>query len=139
MPGNLRRKTGGKHSGRSENDYLKARRRVINAAAICELCGEALDKALKPLCRRVVTAGYTVENAHEIPLTCGDSCDKSHGRKPNPWSASADHRIPVDKLPPGSPLLTDPRALRAVHLVCNIARGNRDDQPKSRTSKDWMA
>lgn len=139
IPGNLRKKTGGKHSGRTEADYIKARRRVINSSSICTLCSAALDRTLKAVCRRVDTSGYTVENAHEIPLTCGEDCDRSHGRKPNPWSPSADHVVPVSKLLPGDPRLTDPRFMVAVHLVCNIRRGNRDEKPKSRTSKDWTA
>ncbi|WP_198938182.1 hypothetical protein [Mycobacterium sp. IS-836] len=84
------------------------------------------------------TSAYTVDTAHEIPTICGPDCDKSHGRKPNPWSASADHKIPVDKLPPGSPLLTDPRNLEATHLRCNISRGAGNDKQQPRTSKDWF-
>lgn len=137
MPGNLRRKAGGRHSGVTEKDYLRARRRVINASSICAHCGHAIDKKLKPICRRVDTSGYTVENAHTIPIICGLECDPSHGRKANPFSASADHRIPVDKLPPGSPLLTDPRNMEATHLRCNISRGAGNGKPKYRTSKDW--
>lgn len=115
------------------------RKRVLRSTSVCAICSEIIDSKLRPICRRVDTAGFTVANAHEIPTICGPECDKSHGRKPNPFSGSLDHVIPVSKLPPGSPLLTDPKNARACHLVCNISRGNRDDKPQPRCSKDWFS
>lgn len=84
------------------------------------------------------TRGFTVENAHEIPLTCGPDC--RHQKKANPWSASADHIVPVDKLPPGSPLLTSRKNLRSTHKVCNMRRGAGDGVVREKfvSSGDWF-
>lgn len=138
MPGNLRRKTS-KTAGRTERDYLRARRQLRNGSQICSVCRSAIDLTLKPICQYVKTSGYSVENAHEIPLTCGPNC-KGHARKANPWSFSADHKIPVDMLQPDSPLLTSVRNLRPTHLRCNQSKGNRTEaKPRNKTSRDWFA
>lgn len=136
MPGNLRRKL--KSNGPTERQYLRARRQVIRESQICAGCHEAIDLTLKPVCVKVKTAGYTVENAHEIPLTCGPACD--HSRKANPWSASADHVIPVEKLPPGSPLLVSKKNLVSMHMVCNQRKsaGSGFVRPRFISSGDWF-
>lgn len=140
MPGNLRRKAGGRGSGRSERDYLRARRRVIRASQICGECGNAIDLSLKPVCRFVDTSGFTVETAHLIPLVCGEGCrEAGHGRKANPWSVSADHKVPVAELPPDSPLLTSSKNLVACHLWCNKSKGaGRKKRVLFKTSRDWF-
>lgn len=137
MPGNLRKKL--VKNGPTEREYLRARRQIIRESQICAGCHEAIDLTLKPICAQVNTAGYTVENAHEIPTTCGPECRK-HPRKANPWSASADHIIPVDKLPPGSPLLVSKKNLVAMHKVCNQRKGAGAgvDRPKFVSSGDWF-
>lgn len=136
MPGNLRRKL--KQGGPTERDYLRARKQVIFQSRICSICFDAIDVKLPPICSRVDTSGFTVETAHEIPVSCGAEC--AHPRKPNPWSASADHIIPVEKLPPGSPLLTSTKNLASCHLVCNQRKSAGDAAPRSRfvSSGDWF-
>lgn len=136
MPGNIRRKL--KHGGPTERDYLKARKQILYESRICAFCHDAIDATLKPICVKVDTSGFTVETAHEIPLVCGPGCD--HQRKANPWSGSADHIIPVDKLPPGSPLLTSKKNLQSTHKVCNQRRGTGDfvSLPKFVSSGDWF-
>lgn len=139
MPGNLRKRLNGK-TGRTERDYLRARKRVLGTSQICVGCGQAIDLNLKPICQFVKTDGVPVEQAHLIPLTCGDGCrEAKHARKANPWSASADHKIPVSELPPDSPLLTSTKNLDPFHLVCNQRKGDRKS-PKARnkTSRDWF-
>lgn len=136
MPGNLRKKLG----GLSEADYERARNRAIRASQICRLCGEAIDLNLKPVCRRVKTEGYTPSNAHEIPRTCGDACEKAHGTKPNPWSASADHKIPVEQLRPGDKRLVSADNLVNTHLDCNKRKGSGQARTtKYVTSKDYFS
>lgn len=142
MPGNLRKKTAGKSSGVTERDYLRARRKVLRGSQICCRCGDAIDLKLKPICRYVDTTGMTVHDT--IPLYCGDGIEPcGHPRKAHPFSASADHEIPVADLPPGSPLLTDPRNMRSTHLDCNRRRqtGAQDGGPVNRckVSKDWYS
>lgn len=141
MPGNLRGKTGRRGTGRSERDYLRARRRVLRESAICAECGCAIDLTLKPICQYVSTDGFPVERAHEIPLECGpECCELKHGRKANPWSGSADHKIPVVELPPDSPMLTSVKNLRSTHLVCNQRKGDRKSPAVLvKTSRDWFA
>lgn len=136
MPGNLRGKLG--HRQR-ETDYLRARKQVIHESRVCSICFDAIDIKLAPVCCKVDTRGFTVENAHEIPVTCGPDCN--HRRKPNPFSASADHVVAVDQLPPGSPLLTSRRNLRPCHLVCNMRKGDGDTAPVSAfvSSGDWFS
>lgn len=136
MPGNLRGKL--KRGGPSERDYLRARQQVIRSSQICAGCFEAIDLTLKPLCARVDTSGFTVERAHDIPLVCGPGCD--HGKKANPWSASADHIIPVHKLPPGSPLLASRKNLQPMHKICNQRKSAGDGKPRERyvSSGDWF-
>ncbi|AEK07663.1 hypothetical protein UPIE_97 [Mycobacterium phage UPIE] len=140
MPGNLRKRLNGK-AGRTERDYLRARRRVLQQSQICSECAQAIDLQLKPVCQFVKTDLFTVETAHLIPLECGEGCrEAKHARKPNPWSASADHKIPVAELPPDSPLLTSSKNLVACHLVCNQRKGNRKNvKPRHKTSRDWFA
>ena len=98
---------------------------------------------LKPICQFVRTDGYTVETAHNIPVTCGDYCKESkHTRKAHPWGPSADHEIPVAELPPGSPLLVSSKNLRACHLICNQRKGDRTrkaEAARAKTSRDWFA
>lgn len=142
MPGNLRRKTTGKSGGPTEKDYLKARRQVLRGSQICWRCGEAIDLTLKPICRNVDTTGLTVFDV--IPMYCGDGIEPcGHPRKAHPFSASADHVHAVSELPPDSPLLTDPRNMKACHLDCNRRRqaGKQDGGPVNRckVSKDWYA
>lgn len=139
MPGNLRRKT--TRPGRTERDYLRARKRVGRTSQICCVCSNAIDMTLKPICQFVKTDGYTVEDAHLIPLVCGDDCrELKHARKANPWSFSADHKIPVDELPPDSPMLTSVENLAACHLVCNQRKGNRGGvKAGPKQSRDWFA
>lgn len=136
MPGNLRKKL--KRGGPTERQYLQAREQVIRESQICAGCHDAIDLTLKPICIRVNTSGFTVETAHDIPTRCGDDCD--HQRKSNPWSASADHIIPVEKLPPGSPLLTSKKNLRSMHKVCNQRKGSgvAVDRPRFVSSGDWF-
>ena len=136
MPGNLRKKLKG--TGPSERDYLRARRQIIRESQICAACFEAIDLTLKPICSKVNTSGYTVETASEIPVTCGADC--KHSRKANPWSASADHVIPVDQLPPGSPLLVSKKNLVSMHMVCNQRKsaGPIVDRPRFVSSGDWF-
>lgn len=99
---------------------MKMREIVLRSSSICSLCGEVIDLSLKSICRLVPTEGYTVADAHLIPLYCGDECRRlKHQRKASPWSGSVDHVVPVSKLPPGSPLLTDPRNGAPAHLICN--------------------
>lgn len=136
MPGNLRKKL--KSGGPTERDYLKARRQVLYESRICAVCHDAIDLSLKPICSLVDTSAFTVENAHEIPLTCGADCD--HRKKANPWSGSADHIIPVDQLPAGSPLLTSKKNLQATHKICNQRRGTGElvERPGYVSSGDWF-
>ena len=135
MPQNIRSKLG---PGQKERDYLAARKRVIRESQICSICMEAIDISLKPVCVNVDVSGYTVETAHTIPPKCGDGC--RHKRKPNPYSPSADHVIPVDRLPPGSPLLTSVKNLQVVHYVCNQRKGagNVPVVEKFVSSGDWF-
>lgn len=143
MPGNLRSKTGSRGSGRTEADYLKARRTAIRRSQICSICRQAIDLKLKPICQFVKTDSFTVETAHTIPLTCGDYCKESgHQRKAHPWGPSADHKIPVDELPAGSPLLVSAKNLDACHLICNQRKGNRvvrESRARVKNSRDWFA
>lgn len=134
MPGNLRAKLGNQR----EKDYLNARRRVIRESQICTICFEAIDLSLKPVCVEVDTRGYSAVDAHLIPVRCGPDC--RHRRKPNPFSASADHIVPVDRLPAGSPLLTSSKNLRPVHLRCNQLKGAGDVELADRfvSSGDWF-
>lgn len=134
MAGNLRNKT---TKGVTENDYLRARKRVIRQSSVCAVCGEIIDKTLKPICRFVDTSGFSVADARDIPLVCGEGC--THQRKANPWSVSADHIVPVSELPVGSPLLADARNLRTTHLVCNVRRqaGSSAGVVRRVRSKDW--
>lgn len=136
MPGNLRRKLA--KGGPTERDYLRARRQVIYESRICAYCHDAIDVSLKPICVKVNTSGFTVENAHEIPLVCGPEC--KHSRKANPWSASADHVVPVEKLPPGSPLLASTKNLVPMHKVCNQRKGAGEPVSRQRfvSSGDWF-
>jgi hypothetical protein len=136
MPGNLRKKL--KRGGPTERDYLLARKQIIWESRICAGCHEAIDLTLPPICVRVNTAGFTVENAHDIPARCEPDC--KHPRKANPWSASADHVIPVEKLPPGSSLLTSKKNLVAMHKICNQRKGSGAaiDRPKFISSGDWF-
>ena len=141
MPGNLRRKTGsGRGSGRTEASYLKARRRAGRESQICAECGQAIDMTLKPLCQFVDTKYVGIGEAHLIPLDCGPECrELKHARKANPWSFSADHKIPVDELPPDSPLLTSHKNLASTHLCCNQSKGKRKSaKPMPKTSRDWF-
>lgn len=136
MPGNLRGKL--RRGGPTERDYLRARRQIIRESQICAHCHDAIDLKLQPICARVDTSGFTVETAHEIPVVCGPDC--AHPRKANPWSASADHIVPVEQLPAGSPLLTSKKNLRTLHLVCNQRKGNREAVARQRyqSSGDWF-
>lgn len=136
MPGNIRGKL--KPNGPSERDYLKARKQILYESRICAYCHDAIDMALKPVCVQVDTSGFTVENAHEIPLVCGPGCD--HRKKPNPWSGSADHIIPVEKLPAGSPLLTSKKNLASMHKICNQRKGSGGvvSKPSFVSSGDWF-
>lgn len=136
MPGNLRRKL--TKNGPTERDYLRARRQVIHESRICNYCHDAIDLTLKPICIKVATSSYTVENAHEIPTVCGPEC--KHPRKANPWSASADHVIPVDKLPAGSPLLASKKNLVPMHKICNQRKGAGElaSKPRFVSSGDWF-
>lgn len=140
MPGNLRRKSNGRGSGRTEASYLRARRRAIRESQICNECGQAVDLTLRPVCQYVDTKLYGIEAAHLIPLDCGPECrELKHARKANPWSASADHKIPVSQLPPDSPLLTSHKNLAVTHLVCNQSKGDRKSaKPMPKTSRDWF-
>lgn len=139
MPGNLRKSAGKRGSGRTEADYLKARKRALRASQVCAGCHQAIDLTLKPICQYVNTDGYTVETAHMIPRTCGDECN-GHARKANPWSASANHKIPVSKLQPDSKLLTDHRNLEPMHLKCNQTLGDRVVvKARHKVSRDWFA
>lgn len=136
MPGNLRRKI--TKNGPSERDYLRARQQVIRASQICAFCHDAIDLTLPPICGRVDTSGFTVETAQDIPAVCGPEC--GHPRKANPWSASADHIIPVDKLPPGSPLLASKKNLVPMHKICNQRKGagKSVERPRFVSSGDWF-
>jgi hypothetical protein len=135
MPGNVRKKLG---YGQREKQYLRARRQVLSESQICAICFEAIDLTLKPICCKVDTRGFTVEFAHEIPTSCGDGC--RHQKKPNPWSASADHIVPVEQLPAGSPLLTSKKNLRSTHLRCNQVKGAGDGPSREKfvSSGDWF-
>lgn len=121
-----------------ERDYLRARKQVIRESQICSICHDAIDVSLPAVCRFVDVRGYTVENAHEIPVKCGDDC--RHQKKPNPFSPSADHIIPVDKLPAGSPLLTSKKNLASCHYVCNKSKGAGDSPTREKfvSSGDWF-
>lgn len=75
----------------------------------------------------------------DIPRYCtadGSKCD--HPRKAHPFSASADHQVPVSELQPGDKRLTDPRFLQLMHLKCNQEKGNRTVD-LNRTSRDWFS
>ncbi|ALA48514.1 HNH endonuclease [Mycobacterium phage Lolly9] len=139
MPGNLRKKSG---AGKTERDYLRARRRVLRQSQICAYppCRKAIDLKLKPICQFVDTSLFTVETAHLIPLTCGDECrEAKHARKANPYSASANHKIPVSQLPPDSDMLASAKNLEPMHLKCNQELGDGDIKPRNKTSRDWFA
>ena len=142
MPGNLRKKASGK-AGRTERDYLRARRRVIRTSQICAHpdCCKAIDLTLKPICQFVDTLTFTVETAHLIPLMCGDDCrEMKHARKANPYSASANHKIPVSQLLPDSKMLTSAKNLEPMHLRCNQQWGDAGvPGVQSKTSRDWFA
>jgi hypothetical protein len=138
LPGNLRRKL--KHGGPTERDYLRMRRQVLRESSICAICFDAVDQTLVPICCKVDTRGYTVEDAHKIPTVCGPEC--KHQKKANPFSPSLDHIIPVDQLPPGSPLLTSRKNGQVAHLVCNQKKSNRDGverREKFVSSGDWFS
>ena len=143
MPGNLRRKSGGRGTGRTERDYLRARRRVLQASQICAHpeCRKAIDLTLRPVCQFVDTSGFTVETAHLIPVVCGDGCVVAgHARKANPFSASANHRVPVASLLPDSKMLTSVKNLEPMHLRCNQSLGDRAVPAAAhKTSRDWFA
>jgi hypothetical protein len=111
---------------------------VLKECPLCYLCSQIIDPSLKPVCGLVDTRGYTVENAHEIPSTCGPDC--RHKKKPNPFSGSADHVTPVSDLPAGSPLLVSTKGLRPVHLVCNQRKGagQSPEREKFVSSGDWF-
>jgi hypothetical protein len=135
MPGNLRKKLGRQR----ERDYLKMRQQVLSKSSICAICFDAIDLKLAPVCIRVDTRGFTVENAHDVPTTCGPECN--HQKKANPFSASLDHIVPVDQLPIGSPLLTSSKNGQSVHLVCNQRKSNGKtpvDRPRFVSSGDWF-
>lgn len=136
MPGNLRRRIN--KNGPSERDYLRIRKQVLRQSSICALCFEAIDGTLKPVCVNVSTRGFTVENAHEIPTTCGPDCQ--HKKKANPFSASLDHIVPVDQLPVGSPLLASIKNSQVAHLVCNQKKSNGTARPVTKyvSSGDWF-
>lgn len=138
MPGNLRGKL--KRGGPTERDYLRMRRQVLRQSSICAICFDAVDQTLAAICCKVDTKGFTVETAHQIPITCGPDC--THQKKANPWSASLDHIIPVDQLPPGSPLLTSRKNGQVAHLVCNQRKSNGDGKAAKRerfvSSGDWF-
>ncbi|OYN81749.1 hypothetical protein CG716_05185 [Mycolicibacterium sphagni] len=139
MPGNLRKKGA---TGKTEADYLRARRRVLRESQICAYppCRKAIDLNLKPICQFVDTSLFTVETAHLIPLTCGDDCRKlKHARKSNPWGPSANHKVPVSSLPPDSPLLASAKNLEPMHLKCNKDLGDGGVTPRHKTSRDWFA
>lgn len=138
MPGNLRRKSS--RPGRTERDYLRARKRVLRESQICVVCRNAIDTNLKPVCQFVDTGLFTVADAHLIPVLCGPECrELKHARKANPWSASADHKIPVSELPTDSPLLASAKNLAACHLVCNQRKGDRKSAAsRPKTSRDWF-
>lgn len=142
MPGNLRKKGG---SGKTERDYLRARGRVKRLSQICAHpdCGQAIDLTLKPVCQFVDTSTYAVETAHLIPLTCGDDCrELGHFRKANPFSFSANHKVPVARLSPEMfpDMAASVKNLEPMHLKCNQSLGDRE-LPKARpvTSRDWFA
>lgn len=139
VPGNLRRKSS--RPGRTERDYLRARKRVLRESQICVVCRNAIDVNLKPVCQFVDTSMVPVERAHLIPRECGPDCrELKHARKANPWSASADHKIPVSELPTDSPLLASVKNLAACHLVCNQRKGDRKSAAsRPKTSRDWFA
>lgn len=136
MAGNMRSKSGKRGSGVSEEDYKRARRQVLRESQICSLCGEAISLKLPAICRFIDTSTATV--ATVLPLYCTGDVPCDHQRKAQPFSASADHKIPVSQLPPGSPLLVDPKNLAAVHLVCNQLKGsgNGEVKPLYKTSKN---
>ena len=135
MPGNLRKKLG---PNQREREYLRARKQVLRQSQICSICLDAIDLKLPLVCARVDTRGFTVENAHEIPTTCGPDCD--HKKKPNPWSGSADHLVPVEQLRPGDPRLVSAKGLVASHLICNQRKSNGTAKPVAKyvTSGDWF-
>lgn len=141
MSGNVRKKAG-ENAAKIDRMYQKARQVAKRRSSICHLCRDAVDLKLKSVCQYVDTSGYSVEQARDIPLYCGDpDCKTKHSRKANPWSWSADHVIPVADLPPDSPLLTDPEALATSHLVCNQRKnkfGGDSPREKFRTSRDWF-
>lgn len=139
MPGNLRKKAG---SGKTERDYLRARKRVLQQSQICSYppCRKAIDLKLKSICQYVDTSTYTVETAHLIPLTCSDECrELKHHRKANPWGPSANHKINVASLPPDSPLLASAKNLEPMHLKCNQELGDSGIKPRHKVSRDWFA
>lgn len=141
MPGNLRKRTGaGRGSGRTEAAYLRARKRAGQLSQICAECGQAIDMTLKPICQFIDTSTVGIGEAHLVPLNCGPECrELKHYRKPNPWSFSADHKIPVATLNPDSPLLTSHKNLASVHLCCNQSKGDRKSaKPMPKTSRDWF-
>ncbi|KPG13731.1 hypothetical protein AN911_00335 [Mycobacteroides immunogenum] len=142
MSGNVRQKAG-ENAAKVDRLYQKARQRAKRKSQICVHCHEAVDLSLKSICRFVDTSGYSVERAREIPFYCGDpGCKGSHSRKPNPWSWSANHKIPVDQLPPDSPLLYDDSNIEAMHLRCNkqVNKYGAESprEKKFRTSRDWF-
>ena len=95
---------------------------------------------LKPICQYVKTDLYTIETAHLIPLTCSDECrELKHARKANPYSFSANHKIPVNTLMPDSKMLSSHKNLEPMHLRCNQSLGDRVVSTSYKTSRDWFA
>lgn len=142
MPGNLRKRGG---TGRTERDYLRARRRVGRMSQICAHpeCRQAIDMTLKPICQFVDTSNVPIGEAHLVPLVCGPECrELKHARKANPWSFSANHKVPVNKLSPEEfpEMAASVQNLEPMHLRCNQALGDRDvPKAKPKTSRDWFA
>lgn len=72
-------------------------------------------------------ARATVLNASTVCWICG-----------KPGATTVDHIIPVSRMAPTDPRLTDPANLRPAHGPCNSRRGNRTRiKPKPPTSRNW--
>jgi len=88
--------------------YEKARKRVLDGAQVCAICGRPLDRDAPPRSR------WSPSADHLLPVSRTIGMDDATRRA----------------------LACDPQNLRAVHLGCNSRRGARPDKPRH-VSRSW--
>ena len=100
-----------RHPGRSGWAWQQVRKRVLDGATVCALCGLELDFSAPPRSPKSPSVD------HIVPLS---------------WMRHLDG-------PTQTRLATDPANLRATHLGCNSERGNRSQAqpPQPRRSREW--